>query len=351
MKIFIRTVLLFVFILGLVACGSSESTETVSPTKPPTTEAIANEGETATLDASTAVPSQPAVPTIIATEMPTAVPATPLPTPTDSPTETPTAVPSPTPIPENQIVNGIPISEFLIMPENVQENVRDIYARGETQLRNPRAFSKIGDSVVLTPHFLARFDSDNYNLDIYDYLQPTIDQFAGSFSRYGQAAKVGLSFRTMYELGWPDLEFCKSEEDVVACEIRMNNPSIMLIRMGTNDNVPTAMEAELRNLLEDLIAQGIVPILSTKNDRFDDDKNVNNQIIRDMATEYEVPLWDFDLLANTLPLRGLSGDDIHLTMHDTNDYTNPEVLERGYPINDLAALMVLDTILKTVEAK
>lgn len=277
----------------------------------------------------------------------TAVPPTAEPTATPPPSATP--IPSPTAIPETQIVNGIPLSEFLIMPENVQENVRDIYARGKTQLRNPRAFSKIGDSVVLTPHFLARFDSDNYNLGIYDYLQPTIDQFAGSFSRYGQAAHVGLSFRTMYELGWPDEKFCEPEEDIVACEIRTNNPSIFIIRLGTNDQVPAAMEANLRKLLEDLMAQGIVPILSTKNDRFDDEKNVNNQIIRDLSVEYAVPLWDFDLLADTMPLRGLSGDGIHLTMHDTNDYTNPEVLERGYPVNDLTALMILDTILKTVD--
>ncbi len=342
MKIFIRTVLLFVFILGLAACGSSAVTETVSPTNPPAAEEIADEVEEAT-----AVPTHTIAPTELPTDTPIPATATNKPTATPPPTATP--ISSPTSIPENQIVNGIPLSDFLIMPENVQENVRDIYARGETQLRNPRAFSKIGDSVVLTPHFLARFDSDNYNLGIYDYLQPTIDQFAGSFSRYGQSAKVGLSFRTMYELGWPDEEFCEPEEDVVACEIRTNNPSIFIIRMGTNDNVPAAMEANLRKLLEDLIAQGIVPILSTKNDRFDDEKNVNNQIIRDLSAEYEVPLWDFDLLADTMPLRGLSGDDIHLTMHDTNDYTNPEVLERGYPINDLTALMVLDTIVKTVQ--
>lgn len=346
MKIFRQIRLLFIFIIVLAACDTTETVETapvVAPVDPPLTEAPTLE---------TAVPSvqiEPTVPPSV-----TAVPATPSPFPTVTaePTATPpptaTSIPSPTPIPANQIVNGIPLNEFLIMPQNVQGNVRDIYARGQTQQRDPRAFSKIGDSVVLTPHFLARFDSDNYNLGLYDYLQPTIDHFAGSFSRYGQAAKVGLSFRTLYELGWPDEEYCEPEEDIVACEIRMNNPSIMLIRLGTNDQVPAAMEADLRQLLEDLITQGIVPILSTKNDRFDDEEDVNNQIIRDLAAEYAVPLWDFDLLANPLPLRGLSGDDIHLTMHDTNDYTNPEVLERGYPVNDLTALMVLDALLKTV---
>ena len=332
--------LVFVFALLLAACGSSSETAAipsptaVPPTNPAVTEEIATDSPSPTAVLPTTTPPATAVPTEP-------------PTPTTIPTATP--IPSPTPIPANQIVNGILLSEFLIMPENVQENVRDIYARGVTLGRNPHNFSKIGDSVVLTPHFLARFDSDNYNLGIYGRLQPTIDQFAGSFSRYGQAAKVGLSFRTLYELGWPDLDFCEPEEDVVACEIRNNNPSIFIIRMGTNDNVPAAMETNLRQLLEDLSAQGIVPILSTKNDRFDDEENVNNQIIRDLSAEYEVPLWEFDLLANTLPLRGLSGDDIHLTMHDTNDYTDAEVLERGYPINDLTALMVLDTILKTVK--
>ncbi|MFO7678805.1 MAG: hypothetical protein R6X34_02035 [Chloroflexota bacterium] len=326
-----------VFILAASACSSTVETT------PEATAAPIEAAEIAATAVSTSLPPATSEPT--ATASPTAVPTI-LPTATPSPTATP--IPSPSPIPVNQIVNGIPLSEFLIMPDNVAENVRSIYARGVTLGRNPHRFSKIGDSVVLTPHFLARFDSDNYNLGLYDSLQPTIDQFAGSFSRYGQAAKVGLSFRTMYELGWPDEATCKPEEDVVACEIRTHNPSIFLIRLGTNDAVPAAMEANLRQLLTDLIAQGIVPVLGAKNDRFDDEKNVNNQIVRDLAAEFETPLWDFDIVADTLPLRGLSGDGVHLTMHDTNDYTNPEVLERGYPVNDLTALMVLDAVLKIV---
>ncbi len=335
MKISIRNILLLTWILGLVACGSSKQAAQ-------TTE---NSTSIAVPDA-TSAPAEAATETAVPpTATPTEIPASPTPPPTATP------LPTPTPIPENQMVNGIALNDFLIMPENVAEHVREIYANGKTQQRNPYAFSKIGDSVVLTPHFLARFDSDNYNLGIYDYLQPTIDHFAGSFSRYGQSAHVGLSFRTLYELGWPDEKYCEPEEDVVACEIRHHNPSIFIIRMGTNDSVPSAMEANLRQLLESLIDQGIVPILGTKNDRFDDEKNTNNQIVRDLSEEYAVPLWDFDLLANTMPLRGLSGDNAHLTMHDTNDYTNPEVLERGYPVSDLTALMMLNTILETVESE
>ncbi|MCZ7670385.1 MAG: SGNH/GDSL hydrolase family protein [Chloroflexi bacterium] len=171
----------------------------------------------------------------------------------------------------------------------MQENVRDIYARGITLGRNPHTFSKIGDSVVLTPIFWPALTATIITWAFTPIYSPPSTSLPAAFSRYGQAAKVGLSFRTLYELGWPDEEYCKPEEDVVACEIRMNNPSIMLIRLGTNDQVPAAMEADLRKLLGDLIAQGIVPILSTKNDRFDDEKNINNQIIRDLAAEYAVP--------------------------------------------------------------
>ena len=66
--------------------------------------------------------------------------------------------------------------------------------------------------------------------------------------------------------------------------------------------------------------------------------------------KYRIPLWDFDLVAQSLPDRGLSGDDIHLTMSGANDYTKADVFEKGYPVSDLTALMVLDAIRQTVTA-
>ncbi|MCA9992041.1 MAG: hypothetical protein KDE29_13685, partial [Anaerolineales bacterium] len=75
----------------------------------------------------------------------------------------------------------------------------------------------------------------------------------------------------------------------------------------------------------------------------------NNLAIRAIAEEYQVPLFDFDLVAGTLPGRGLgSDDDVHLTITDANDYTLPQNFQRGYPVHDLVILMTLYQLLNQV---
>ena len=307
--------------------------------------------------ADTAVPPT-TTPQPTATQLPTDTPPplAPPPTFTVIPSATPTTEPSATPtatataVPPQDIVNGLTIDQFLLMDEAVQDHIRAVYALGQTLGRNPHTFSKVGDSVVLTPHYLARFDTEQVKLGVYAPLQATIDQFAGSFSRYGQVSHVGLSSRTLYELGWADQELCLADENAVDCEIRLNNPSIFLIRLGTNDQVPAAYETNMRQLIEHLLAEGIIPVLGTKADRFEGEANTNNNILHELAAEYQIPLWDFDRVAETLPDRGLSGDFIHLTMSGANDYTDPNVFTKGYPVSDLTALMVLDAIRQTVTA-
>ena len=66
--------------------------------------------------------------------------------------------------------------------------------------------------------------------------------------------------------------------------------------------------------------EGVIPVLATKADRFEGEDNRNNKIIRQAAYDYRVPLWDFDLLAGTLPGRGMGADDVHLTFFDYYDY-------------------------------
>ena len=69
-----------------------------------------------------------------------------------------------------------------------------------------------------------------------------------------------------------------------------------------------------------------------------------NEATRRLAAAYRVPLWDFDAVAATLPNRGLTDDQAHLTVFGRNDYTDPETLQRGYPVSDLSTLVVLDAV-------
>lgn len=290
----------------------------------------------------------PPSPTPSATPLPTATlppTGTPVPsfTPQPSGTPPPTATPAPTAVPV--LVNGIPLSEFVLLDSATRENVRAIFAAGQALGRNPRTFSKLGDSVVLTDHYLTRFDNGFYNLgEQYAYLQPTIDYFAGSFKRYGVASRVGLHAWSILDPLWADKEWCLPNEDMLACEIRLNNPAFLLVRMGSNDNGRgDVFEENMRLAIEYAIGQGVVPIIVTKADRFEGDDR-NNTIFRTIAADYQLPLLDFDRVATSLANGGLSGDFVHLTMGPSNDFTQPNVMDKGYPVHDLVVLMMLDQV-------
>ena len=235
------------------------------------------------------------------------------------------------------------------MPPETVANVQAIFARGQALGRDPHTFSKLGDSVALTSHYLTKFDEGRYNLGSdYAYLQPAIDHYAGSFARYGVAIRVGLHAWSVFDPLWANKEWCEPNEDMLTCEFRLNNPSVLLIRLGSNDNGP-GFGVNLRQVVEFSIENGVIPILGTKADRFEGEGNENNLAIRAIAEEYQVPLFDFDLVAGTLPGRGLgSDDDVHLTITDANDYTLPQNFQRGYPVHDLVILMTLYQLLNQV---
>ncbi len=276
----------------------------------------------------------------VATDIPlaTAVPVT-LP-----PTITPSPSPSPTPSGPAD-VNGIPITSIVVMPDAVRAHVREIFAAGQVLGRSPHAFSKLGDSTLLNPHFLGPFDEGSYDLGDFAHFQATIEQFPGSFARHGVATRHGLHSWSVFDPMWADKDWCLPNEHLLACEFRLNNPSVLFVRLGSNDaGAPSGFRKYVRDVVEFSIENGVVPILGTKADRFEGD-NTNNDIIRAVAAEFNVPLWEFDLVAETLPGRGLDEDQVHLIQTtDPHDYRDPAAFQRGHAMQDLTALLVLDAV-------
>jgi len=273
----------------------------------------------------------------------------PQPTPTTEPAATVTPQPSPTPL-GPQAINGIPLSEIAPLPPEVAANVRAIYARGQELGRDPRAFSKLGDSTLLNPHFLGPFDSGDYNLGDFAHLQPTIDRWAGSFARHGVGAHFGLHSWTVFDPMWADPEWCEGGEDVITCEFRLQNPSVLFVRLGSNDaGSPDGFRFNVKKVIEFAIERGVIPIIGTKADRFEG-SNENNDILRALAGDYDVPLWDFDRLAGSLPNHGLDTDGIHLIIDELpHDYTDPAAFQRGHAMQDLSALVALDQVRRVIE--
>jgi hypothetical protein len=269
--------------------------------------------------------------------------------PTAVPSSTPQASPTPTPAGPADL-NGIPIHVIAVMPDAVRAHVREIAAAGQTLGRNPHAFSKLGDSTILNPHFMGPFDGGNYNLGDFAYLQPTIEFFRGSFARHGVAARHGLHSWSVFDPLWADPEWCLPNEAVLACELRLNNPGVLFVRLGSNDaGAPSGFRKHVRDVVRYSIENGVIPILGTKADRFEGD-NTNNDILREIAAEFDVPLWEFDLVAGTIPGRGLAEDNVHLIQTaDAHDFTTPEAFQRGHAMQDLTALLALDAVRREIE--
>jgi hypothetical protein len=275
---------------------------------------------------------------------------TPIPTARTVATSKATATPEPTAteIPAVPVtpgaVNGVSIDQFLIMPPAVQQTIRDIFARGQALDRKPYAYSTAGDSTIETPYFMGPFGGTKYHLGGYGYLQPTVDFFKGSFGRDSVAVRIGQHSWSVLNPVWSDKKRCEPNESPLACEFRLNQPSVLIIRLGVNDaGVPRMFDTNLRKIVDYTIEQGVIPILSTKPDEREGTGAINN-LVKQIAADYELPLWDYELVAKTLPGRGLGTDGAHMTSFPSADYRLAAAYTRGHALQNLTALMVLDKV-------
>jgi len=246
------------------------------------------------------------------------------------------------------VVNGVSIDQFLIMPADVQQTMREIFAKGQTLGRQARAFSTAGDSTIETPYFLGPFSGTKYNLGGYGYLRPTIDFFAGSFGRDSVAVRIGQHSWSVLNPVWADKTRCQPNESPLACEFRLEQPSVLIIRLGVNDaGVPKMFDTNLRKIVDYTIEQGVIPILSTKPDEREG-TGIINDLVKKIAADYKLPLWDYEQVAKTIPGRGLGPDGAHMTSYPSADYRLDTAYLRGHAMQNLTALMVLDKVRQVV---
>ncbi len=279
--------------------------------------------------------------------------------PTATP-EPPPATLAPTPIPPTfappqptvAVLNNIPVERLLVLSDATRAHVRDIFAQGQAQGRSARVFSKVGDSTMVYPPFLVVFDHRMYRLGKFAYLQPTIDHFAGALGRTSVAVKKGMHTWSQFDPAWSAPDLCAPNEGPLACEIRLNNPAVAIIRLGANDTeFPREFERNLNEIVRFCLERGIIPVLGTKPDRLEGESNLLNHIVRKTAAAHNVPLWDYDLIAGTVPGRGLEPDLIHMQGGGTRDYASPEALRAGDALEDLTALMMLDALRRELETR
>lgn len=251
--------------------------------------------------------------------------------------------PTPTPLPASW-------EEYPVIP-NISPTALAIYQKGIKMGNDPNSFSKIGDCQNITTYFLAPLEDPKlYSLgDEYGYLQDTIDHFNGSFSRESLAVAGGLNVARVLSPFHSDIEKCEPNEHPLACEVRVNNPSIAIVSLEENWSSRTSEEYEeyLRRVIEYLIGEGVLPILATKADNLEGDHRINRTVVK-LAEEYELPLWNFWRAVQPLPNHGLEEDGFHLTV--AGPYFDSEGhMKSAWPWRNLTALQSLNAVLEAVE--
>jgi hypothetical protein len=227
----------------------------------------------------------------------------------------------------------------------VGERARELYRRGQETGNHLHAFSRIGDGEISTEWFFTAFDlgESYYDLGPYQDLQTIIDYFNGSFGRSGVAARRGFSTQRILDPSLSDPSLCESGESSLQCEMRLHRPAFAILSLGTNQVwQPEEFEAGMRQILDILVSQNIVPILSTKGDNLEGDHRINRTIAC-LAHEYEVPLWNFWAAIQPLPNHGLQPDQEHLT-YGITDFDDPDAMQTAWTVRNLTALQALDAV-------
>lgn len=234
----------------------------------------------------------------------------------------------------------------------VSDRARAIYQSGLSQGNHATAFSKIGDCESQAIWYLTDFDHGPtaYSLGPYGYLQQVIDYFPGSFDRVSMAAKSSFNAASLMNPLWADHSACQPDESPLACEVRIWQPSLALVMLGTNDTPrPANFEGNLRKVLDYLVGRGVLPVLATKADDLEGDGSVN-ATIAGLAAEYDIPVWNYWRAMQPLPQHGLLPDGAHLT-NGPNRFDDPKAMQSGWAVRNLTALQALDAVWRGVTRK
>lgn len=236
-----------------------------------------------------------------------------------------------------------------VIPE-VSARALEIYTEGISMGNDPNRFSKVGDCQNVPSMFVSIFDHPGfYTLgEEYEYLSETIDWYQGSFKHESEAVRRGFNAASVVSPVWADPETCEIGEDPLKCELRIQNPSIAIVSLETWwAGKPDNYEKYVRQILETLIDNGVLPILTTKADNLEGDHHINS-ILAGLAHEYQIPLWNFWLAVQPLPNHGLMDDEFHLTFA-SNEFDDPLIMEAAWPWRNLTALQVLNAVRSAVD--
>jgi hypothetical protein len=258
-------------------------------------------------------------------------------------TDTPaiTAAAGPTALPLSLNLDPVDWKNWPVAP-TVTERARTIYQIGQALGNDPHAFSVFGDCQSEPDVFMGPYEMDPEAIQSLPVpLLETVVWFTGSFNRKSPTVRGGTTTGALLWATWHQNKYtCSTYESPISCELRIHKPSFVIIHVGTHYEARN--EDYMRKILDQLIAAGVVPILTSKADDRELDDRVNTAYAR-LAVEYNIPFWNFWAAVSGLPNRGL--------------YTRPDAVYQGdlyltdeaARIHRFSALQALDIVRRAVE--
>lgn len=191
-----------------------------------------------------------------------------------------------------------------VIPTFIDPSLKSIYQLGLSLGNDPRAFSIFGDCQTRPAEFFGVFETDPASLqDLSPELREAVAYFKGSFNREASTSQDGTTPGSLLWTQWHRGEYgCTFAETPVQCELRTHRPSFVIIQVGTH--FESRNTEYLRRIIEQLLDAGVIPILATKADNRELDERINRDMAL-LASEYDLPLWNFWAAVSHLPDRGL----------------------------------------------
>jgi len=202
-----------------------------------------------------------------------------------------------------------------VIPE-ISETALDIYLRGLENGTNPKLFTIIGDCQNIPGGSLFRkVNWEDFSLPPeFEYLQPTVENFQSIWSREPITVDGGFIPASMFSTYWTDTDRCNPTETPLECEFRQNNASILIISIGSDQKPGTEDDFDryMRKIVDYSIEKHVLPILAT--DAYATAEGFPlNQIMAQIAYDYDIPLWNFWAAVQDLPNHGLKEDNFHIS--------------------------------------
>ena len=186
----------------------------------------------------------------------------------------------------------------------IDPSLKNVYQRGLSLGNDPRAFSIFGDCQSRPGDFFGVFETDEATIQsLSPELRETVVYFNGSFNRESSTTQDGTTPGALLWDQWHRGQYgCTFAETPIECELRTHRPSFVIIQVGTH--FESRNTEYLRKIITQLLDAGVVPILATKADNREKDERINRDMAL-LASEYDLPLWNFWAAVSDLPNRGL----------------------------------------------